>query len=108
MQLEFQYLFNLGIMALAGIATYLFNKSQDHERRVQKLEDVTSIKIDDLITKVDKLEVSNEKLEVSNEKLEVKIEELAHNLHKEKNAENQLTSVMKLVLLELQKRDETK
>jgi len=101
MNLEFQYIFNLGIMALAGIATYLFNKSQDHERRVQKLEDVTSIKIDDLINKVDKLEVSNEKLEV-------KIEELAHNLHKEKNAENQLTSVMKLVLLELQKRDETK
>ena len=97
MQLEFQYIFNLGIMALAGIATYLFNKSQDHERRVQKLEDVTSIKIDDLITKVDKLEVSNEKLEQ-------RMAEIAHNIHKEKNVESQLTVTLGLVLKELQKR----
>ena len=100
MTLDFQYVFNLGIMALAGVATYLFNKSQDHERRVQKLEDVTSIKIDDLITKVDKLEISNEKLEL-------KINELAHNIHKEKNQEQQLATVMNLMLKELEKRNET-
>ena len=99
MTLDFQYVFNLGIMALAGVATYLFNKSQDHERRVQKLEDVTSIKIDDLITKVDKLEISNEKLEL-------KINELAHNIHKEKNQEQQLAMVMNLMLKELEKRNE--
>lgn len=100
MTLDFQYVFNLGIMALAGVATYLFNKSQDHERRIQKLEDVTSIKIDDLITKVDKLEISNEKLEL-------KINELAHNIHKEKNQEQQLATVMNLMLKELEKRNET-
>ena len=97
MNLEFQYIFNLGIMALAGIATYLFNKVSDHEKRIQKVEDVTAIKIDDLISKVDKLELSNEKLEV-------KIEELAHNIHKEKNVESQLTVTLGLVLKELQKR----
>lgn len=100
MNLEFQYIFNLGIMALAGIATYLFNKVSDHEKRIQKVEDVTAIKIDDLITKVDKLEVSNEKLEQ-------RMAEIAHNIHKEKNVENQLTMTLNLVLKELQKKHET-
>lgn len=98
MTLEFQHVFNLGIMALSGVATYLFNKSQDHERRIQKVEDITSIKIDTLIEKVNDLEKTQEKLEV-------KIAELAHNLHKEKNVESQLTQTLALLLKKLS--DET-
>jgi hypothetical protein len=99
MALEFQYLFNLGIMALAGVATYLFNKIQDHEKRIQKVEDVTSIKIDSLIDKVDKLEISNEKLNVN-------FTELVHNIHKEKKVENELTQTLSLLLKKLTQ-DET-
>ena len=101
MSLDFQYVFNLGVMALVGVAAYLFNKLQDHEKRIQKVEDVTAIKIDDLITKVDKLEVTNEKLEV-------KINELAHNIHQEKNVESQMVQALNLLYKELSRRDETK
>lgn len=92
MQLEFQYIFNLGIMALAGVATYLFNKTQDHERRVQKLEDIHTIKIDQLSKQI--------------VELEAKVDVLADNIHREKNQENQLTQAINLLYKELKHRDE--
>lgn len=92
MQLEFQYIFNLGIMALAGVATYLFNKVQDHERRVQKLEDIHTIKIDQLSKQI--------------VELEAKVDVLADNIHKERNQENQLTQAINLLYKELKFRDE--
>jgi len=98
MPLDFQYLFNLGIMALAGVATYLFNKIQEYEKRIQKVEDVTLFKIDALIDKVDKLEVSNEKLNT-------KFAELAYNIHREKNVESQLTITLGLLLKKLTEND---
>jgi len=98
MPLDFQYLFNLGIMALAGVATYLFNKIQEYEKRIQKVEDVTLFKIDALIDKVDKLEISNEKLNT-------KFAELAYNIHREKNVESQLTITLGLLLKKLTEND---
>jgi hypothetical protein len=91
MSLDFQYVFNLGIMALVGVSTYLFNVVQTLKERVQALEDVHTIKLDDLIKKVDKLELSNEKMEQ-------KLNELSHNIHKEKNTEHQLTQAINLLI----------
>jgi ferritin len=94
MHLEFQYIFNLGIMALAGVATYLFNKNQDHERRIQKLEDIHTIKIDLLSRQI--------------VELEAKFDVLADNINREKNQENQLTQAINLLYKELKHRDEIK
>lgn len=98
MSLDFQYVFNLGIMALVGVSTYLFNVVQTLKERVQALENIHTIKLDDLIKKVDKLELSNEKMEQ-------KLNELSHNIHKEKNTEHQLNTTLTLILKKLSEDD---
>ena len=65
------------ITFLGGVSKYLFDKNQDHERRIQKMEDIHGDKLELLEKKIDKLEIS--------------IQNLANNLHKEKNEEFQLT-----------------
>ena len=65
---------------LMGISKYLFNKMEDHEKRIQKMEDIHGDRLTQLEKKIDKLEIS--------------IQELAKNIHKEKNVENQLVQTM--------------
>ena len=65
---------------LVGISKYLFNKMEDHEKRIQKMEDIHGDRLTQLEKKIDKLEIS--------------IQELAKNIHKEKNIENQLVQTM--------------
>lgn len=55
----------------------LENKQENHEKRIQKVEDVHGPKFDTLEKKIDKLEIS--------------IQTLSENLHKEKNEEHSLT-----------------
>ena len=75
MNFDIQYLFNTIGSALVVAYSYLFKRVDNLEKRVQSLEDIHTIKIDQVAQKVDKLES--------------KIEELAHNIHKEKNIESQ-------------------
>lgn len=65
------------ITFLGGVSKYLFDKNQDHEKRIQKIEDIHGNKFETLEKKIDNLEVS--------------IQNLASNLHKEKNQEHNLT-----------------
>ena len=65
---------------LMGISKYLFNKMEDHEKRIQTMEDIHGDRLTQLEKKIDKLEIS--------------IQELAKNIHKEKNIENQLVQTM--------------
>ena len=62
------------------LAKYLFGKLQDHETRIQSIEDIQGTKLDNLEKKIDKIELS--------------IEALSANIHKEKNAENQLVQAV--------------
>jgi hypothetical protein len=48
MTIEVQYIFNLVLGGVTAIAVYLFNLVMQHEKRIQKIEDVQSIKINDL------------------------------------------------------------
>lgn len=73
---------------IAGLKTM----AEDLKQRTQKLEDIHTIKIDQVAAKLDKLEQ--------------KFEELAYNIHKEKNIEGQMLQIMNLVYKELSKRDE--
>jgi len=87
MNFDIQYLFNTIGSGLVGAYLYLFKRVGDLEKRVQSLEDIHTIKIDQVAQKVDKLES--------------KIEELAHNIHKEKNIESQLTVAIGLLIKKL-------
>lgn len=71
------YVLSILTAVLGFFSKYLFDKVQDHEKRVQKMEDIHGDKLELLEKKIDKLEIS--------------IQNLANNLHKEKNEEFQLT-----------------
>lgn len=71
------YVLSILTAVLGFFSKYLFDKVQDHEKRVQKMEDVHGNKFEALEKKIDRLEIS--------------IQNLANNLHKEKNEEFQLT-----------------
>ena len=71
------YVLSILTAVLGFFSKYLFDKVQDHEKRVQKMEDVHGNKFEALEKKIDRLEIS--------------IQNLAENLHKEKNQEHNLT-----------------
>lgn len=73
----FLFIAGVAVSFLGAVSKYLFDKVQDHEKRVQSIEDIQGTKLDTLEKKIDKIETA--------------IENLATNLHKEKNQENQLT-----------------
>lgn len=67
--------------------TALKQRGDEQEKRLQKLEDIHTIKIDQVAEKLDKLER--------------KFEELAYNIHKEKNQEQQLNLTLQAILKKL-------
>lgn len=73
----FLFIAGVAVSFLGAVSKYLFDKVQDHEKRVQKMEDIHGDKLTTLEKKIDKLEIS--------------IQNLATNLHKEKNQEHQLS-----------------
>ena len=71
------YVLSILVAVLGFFSKYLFDKVQDHEKRIQKMEDLHGDRLSTLEKKIDKLEIS--------------IQNLATNLHKEKNQEHQLS-----------------
>lgn len=71
------YILSILTAVLGFFSKYLFDKVQDHEKRVQKMEDVHGNKFEALEKKIDRLEIC--------------IQNLADNLHKERNQEHNLT-----------------
>lgn len=71
------YILSILTAVLGFFSKYLFDKVQDHEKRVQKMEDIHGDKLELLEKKIDKLEIS--------------IQNLSNNLSKVKNEEFQLT-----------------
>jgi hypothetical protein len=76
-----------------GIVVYLFTRSADHEKRIQRIEDVQGSKID-LLSK----DLNDFKKEMSS-----KIDGLTSMVHKDKNMEGQLNHTLGLLLKELTK-----
>ena len=87
----FLFIAGLAVSFLGAVSKYLFDKVSDHEKRIQKVEDVQGTKIDQLGREIHEL-----KTDVS--KMARKIDELASHVHKEKNVENQLNTTLKLIL----------
>ena len=73
---------------LSGFSVYLFTRSNNHEQRIQRIEDVQGSKIDQL----------EEKLEQFKKEITEKIEVLTGMVHKDKNMENQLNTTLKMIL----------
>lgn len=74
------FIASIAISILGVVAKYLFGKIQDHEKRVQKVEDLHGNKLDSLEKKIDQMQIT--------------IQTLANNLHKEKNVESALVATL--------------
>ena len=82
------------LMAVLGFfSAYLFNKVQDHEKRIQRKEDVDGQKIDNLIKSFDEFK-SEMKIDIKNLKTEV---------HDKKNYDGTLVVTMSAILKHLDK-----
>jgi hypothetical protein len=93
--MENVFLFIGGIFwsVLSGIVIYLFTRSSDHEKRIQRIEDVQGTKIDNLAK-----DLNDFKKEMGS-----KIDGLTSMVHKDKNMEGQLNQTLTLLLKELTK-----
>ena len=92
------FLFIAGIFwsIVSGVVIYVFTRSSDHEKRIQRIEDVQGSKIDNLAK--DLHEFKNE--------MSKKIDDLTFMVHKDKNMEGQLNQTLGLLLKQLTKHDE--
>lgn len=81
---QIQFIVWIVLLILSATGGFLFNKVLDHEKRIQRVEDVQGTKIDAIGLKVDRLEET--------------VKELSINIHKEKNMESQFTAVMQSIL----------
>lgn len=74
MVIEFQYIFNMILGVVGSIACYLFFQVSQHEKRIQKIEDVQSMKIDELKRDIEQMERKIDELtRVVNELISIKI-----------------------------------
>jgi outer membrane murein-binding lipoprotein Lpp len=89
--MSFQDIFNAVLGLLSVVGAFLFGKVQDHEKRIQKIEDVQGLKIDALRQDFQDLESRIDKLSQS-------INDLATNIYKQKNNENMLNSTLTALL----------
>lgn len=92
----FLFVAGVAVSFLGAVSKYLFDKVQDHEKRIQKIEDVQGTKLDNISS-----ELKDFKHDVAS-----KLDALTNMIHKEKNQENVLNNTLTLLLKELEKRDE--
>lgn len=80
---------------LSGVVVWLITRVQDHEKRIQRIEDVQGNKIDQLA-----IDLKEFKVEITQ-----KIEALTNMVHKDKNQEQQLNTTLRLFLERLTNED---
>lgn len=80
---ELQFVLNAIFSVISAACLYFFSATQSHEKRIQKLEDVTGLKVDTLIKKV--------------EEMEKVLAELSSTMHREKSHEHELTQTIRLL-----------
>ena len=84
----FLFVAGLVVSFLAAVSKYLFDKVSDHEKRIQKIEDIQGNKLDVL-----SLEFKEFKHDI-NEKLET----LKDMVHKNRNLENQMSTMLSILV----------
>lgn len=78
MTVELQPIVNIVFGIVSAVCIWFFNKSNDHEKRIQKIEDVQGNAIKDLEKTVDKLEHKIDGLTSSINKLTIEIKTRGH------------------------------
>jgi uncharacterized protein YlxW (UPF0749 family) len=81
MTVELQPIINLAFGTVSGICLWFFNKSADHEKRIQKIEDVQGNAIQKLEKTVEKLEQKIDNLTLAINELSTSIKIKEHEKH---------------------------
>ena len=92
MTIELQPIFNLAISGLIGVALYFFKMSQNHEKRIQKIEDISSMKFEHLIEEI--------------QDLKKQIEHVTLMVEKTIDTENNMSMAVDLLVSHLKKSNE--
>lgn len=94
----------VALRALAAIYSAKFavleNAKNDHEKRIQRGEDVQTLKMDELSKEVSRMEV---KMEAKFEEMKQQVTTLSDNFHKQKNEESALVMATNALLKFLQR-----
>lgn len=95
MTLDIQYVLNIILGAVTVVAGWLLARVQEHEKRVQRIEDVYTIKFEDLKAEFKDMEAKIDRLTQS-------MSDLTMNIHKSKNQENALNTTLSAILNHLE------
>lgn len=101
MNIDINTLIGLGFSVISGVGIYLFTRTSDHEKRIQRIEDVQGNTIEGLKEDVYAL---TKKVDTLTEKVNV----LAANVHNKKNIDGQINQTLTLVLKKLNEEHESK
>jgi uncharacterized protein YoxC len=91
MNIDANTIIGFSITIISGVATYLFAKVSDHEKRVQRIEDVQGNTIEGL---KDDVKTLSHKVDTLTEKVNI----LAANVHNKKNIDGQISQTLNLIL----------
>lgn len=89
------YILSILTAVLGFFSKYLFDKVQDHEKRIQKREDVDGQKIDNLIKSFDEFKTE----------MKTDIKTLKSEVHDKKNYDGTLVATMSAILKYLDRID---
>lgn len=101
MTVDANTLIGLGFSILSGVGIYFFARTSDHEKRIQRIEDVQGNTIEGLKEDVNEL---SKKVDTLTEKVNI----LAANVHNKKNIDGQLSQTLNLILRKLNEEHEAK
>ena len=91
MTLEASTIIGLGFTTISGIGIYLFTRSSDHEKRIQRIEDVQGSQVKEL---KDELHELSTKVQELTDKVNI----MAANIHNQKNTDNVLNMTLSQIL----------
>lgn len=80
----------------SGVTIYLFTMVSSLKERVQRVEDLQGSKLDNLKDEFDDFR----------KEMKEELKNIATQIHKEKNIENQMSTVLSLILKELEDKNE--
>jgi outer membrane murein-binding lipoprotein Lpp len=95
MNYDFQFIINLLVGAMGSYVIYNYTLVSNHEKRIQKLEDTTNLKVEQLQADVKAL-----KEQVT--ELTKQVAVLAANVHNQKNTENVMNTTLMAILKQLE------
>ena len=90
---------------VTGFGLYLWRRSENHERRIQSVEELGNIKIENLAKRFDIVEKELDEVKTKMNEIEKTLIEIKTNIHSHKNQENVLNATLSAILKHLERQE---